>query len=146
MMFPSAGAGRSRSPVDLAGAFIRDDDRRPGSGCWRVRPGCYHNFKVKQAVRLSLVLLAMALAPAGIGQRSDRGKPVRLPSGKLQSEEILKAEHEKTLRDAAELVELSQALRDELEKNGRHVLSIGSIKKTEEIEKLAKRIRGRLRR
>ncbi len=88
----------------------------------------------------------MALAPAGIGQRSDREKPVRLPSGKLQSEEILKAEHEKTLRDAAELVELSQALRDELEKNGRHVLSIGSIKKTEEIEKLAKRIRGRLRR
>jgi hypothetical protein len=37
-------------------------------------------------------------------------------------------------------------LKEELEKNDRHVLSLTSLKKTEEIEKLAKRIRSRLRR
>ncbi len=105
-------------------------------------------MKVKRVVqRCVLALLAAALVAAGVpGQRRDARGEIRLPSGKLQREEILKVEHERSLRDAAELVELAQALHDELEKNGRHVLSIGSIKKTEEIEKLAKRIRGRLRR
>ncbi len=43
-------------------------------------------------------------------------------------------------------MELSQALKDELEANDSHVLSLSSLKKAEEIEKLAKRIHGRLRR
>ncbi len=71
---------------------------------------------------------------------------MRLPGGKLQKEEILKADHEKDLKDAAALVELAEQLKQELEKNDRHVLSVGSLRKTEEIEKLAKRIRARLRR
>jgi hypothetical protein len=71
---------------------------------------------------------------------------VRLPSGKLQREEILKAEHEKSLKDAAEMVKLSEALRAELERNDYHVVSLASIKKAEEIERLARRIRSRLRR
>jgi Tfp pilus assembly protein PilO len=70
---------------------------------------------------------------------------IRLPNGKSQQEEILKAEYQKTLKDAAELIELSEQLKAELEKNDRHVLSLSSLKKTEEIEKLAKRIRARLR-
>ena len=68
-----------------------------------------------------------------------------LPNGKLR-DEILKADHEKDLKDAAQLIELAEQLKQELEKNDRHVLSISSLKKTEEIEKLAKRIRSRLRR
>jgi hypothetical protein len=70
----------------------------------------------------------------------------KLPSGKSQREEILKADHEKSLKDAAELVKLSEALQIELEKNDRHVLSISSLKKLEDIEKLTKRIRSRLKR
>jgi hypothetical protein len=70
---------------------------------------------------------------------------VRLPNGKSQQEEILKAEHQKTLKDASELIELAEQLKAELEKNDRHVLSLASLKKTEEIEKLAKKIRARLR-
>ena len=70
----------------------------------------------------------------------------KLPNGKSQQEEILKADHEKDLKDAAQLIQLAEDLKAELEKNDRHVLSISSLKKTEEIEKLAKRIRGRLRR
>jgi hypothetical protein len=70
----------------------------------------------------------------------------KLPSGKSQREEILKADHEKSLKDAAELVKLSEALQIELEKNDRHVVSVSSLDKLEEIEKLAKRIRSRLKR
>lgn len=73
-------------------------------------------------------------------------EPVRLPSGKPQAEEILKADHAKSLKDAAELVRLAEDLKIELEKNDRHILSVASIKKTEEIEKIAKRIRSRLKR
>jgi hypothetical protein len=71
---------------------------------------------------------------------------VKLPDGRSQREEILKAEHRKTIEDAAALVKLSEELKTELEKNERHVVSMKSIKQTEEIEKLAKRIRGRLKR
>jgi len=63
-----------------------------------------------------------------------------------QMEELLKEEHKKSLEDAAKMVELSEDLKAELEKNDRHVLSVSAMKKTEEIEKLAKRIRSRMRR
>jgi len=94
--------------------------------------------------RIALVVVcSWWLAAAGAQREREE---VRLPSGKLQREEILKAEHEKSLKDAAEMVKLSEALRTELEKNDYHVVSLASIKKTEEIERLARRIRSRLRR
>jgi hypothetical protein len=70
----------------------------------------------------------------------------RLPNGKSQKEEILKADHQKSLEDAGKLTELSEELKTELEKNDRHVLSVSTLKKLDEIEKLTKRIRGRLKR
>jgi hypothetical protein len=74
-------------------------------------------------------------------------EPVRLPSGKLQQDEILKEDHDHSLQDAKQLVELSQSLRKDLEQTGSaNVLSLASIHKTEEIEKIAKRIRSRMRR
>jgi len=78
----------------------------------------------------------------------DRGgadRDVKLPNGKSQQEEILKVEFKKTLEDAAELVKLAEQLQDDLIKDDRHVLSISTLKKTEDIEKLAKRIRTRLK-
>jgi ATP-dependent helicase/DNAse subunit B len=79
-------------------------------------------------------------------KRDDDRSPVRLPDGRLQSEEILKADHATNLKDAGELIRLSEELKIELEKNDRHVLSVSAVKKTEEIEKLAKKIRGRMKR
>jgi hypothetical protein len=71
---------------------------------------------------------------------------VRLPSGKSQTEEILKAEHKKSLRDVAEILKLAEELKAELEQEQHHVLSISTLKKVEEIEKRAKDIKSRLRR
>ena len=70
---------------------------------------------------------------------------MQLPNGKLQRDEILKAEHEQNIKDAARLADLAQQLQLELEKNDRFVLSLDTLKKTDEIEKLAKKIRSRLR-
>ena len=72
--------------------------------------------------------------------------PVRLPNGKLQRDEILKYEYGKSLADCKEMVKLARDLQADLEKNEQYVLSIASIHKTEEIEKLARRIRGRMTR
>ena len=70
----------------------------------------------------------------------------KLPNGKSQREEILKADHERSLKDASELMKLSEELKIELEKNSRHVLSVSSLKKLDDIEKITKRIRSRLKR
>lgn len=70
---------------------------------------------------------------------------VRLPNGKSQRDEILKAEHQENLKDAAKLADLAQDLKESLEKDDRYVLSLSTLKKTEDIEKLAKKIRSRLR-
>jgi hypothetical protein len=92
--------------------------------------------------------LALALALSGSPQtRRPSGtedRDTQLPDLKHQQEEILKADHEKDLKDATQLIDLAEQLKQELEKNDRHVLSISSLKKTEEIEKLAKRIHSRL--
>ena len=104
-------------------------------------------------MRLVFVLvMAFALAssaqnPPLPGQTGEpqRSEDVRLPNGKLQRDEILKAEYQKSLEDARELSRLADELKLDLEKNDRYVLSIATLKKTEEIEKLAKRIHDRMK-
>jgi hypothetical protein len=100
--------------------------------------------------RCAILILGAGLLTTALPQRGGEGLPgpaqTRLPNGKLQSDEILKAEHEANLKDAAELADLTEQLKIDLEKNDRYVLSMATIKKTDEIEKLAKRIRSRLRR
>jgi hypothetical protein len=92
--------------------------------------------------------LALAQEPAEVPTRvPPTGDPadVRLPNGKSQRDEILKAEHEQNIKDAAKLVEMADDLKQTLEKEDRFVLSLSTVKKTEDIEKLVKKIRTRLR-
>ena len=108
-------------------------------------------------LRCALVSSLAAMAALGVAQRgggagggvpqtAEQQDPTRLPNGKLQRDEIVKAEYEQNLKDAARLVELSEELKQELEKNDRFVVSMSSLKKTDDIEKLVKKIRTRLRR
>ena len=92
------------------------------------------------------VTLAM-LALFGF-QKEDPTAPLpnRMPNGSLQSEEILKAEHAASVKDAARLKQLSEELAADLEKNNRHVVSMQTLKKLDEIERIVKRIRSRMRR
>jgi flagellar basal body rod protein FlgF len=92
-----------------------------------------------------MVLVAMA---AGMVLYSQVAVPeedkVRLKRSQIEA--MLKADHEKSIEEAGQLVKLSQQLQEELEKSDRHVLSMTAMKKAEEIEKLAKRIRNRMKR
>lgn len=98
-----------------------------------------------------VVLMTLSFLPAA-AQVPPEGRPaeepgnIRLSSGKLQRDEILKAEHQKNLKDASELMKLSEELKIELEKGDGLVLSMPALKKLDRIEKLTKHIRGRIRR
>jgi hypothetical protein len=70
---------------------------------------------------------------------------VRLPNGKSQKDAISKQAHEDALKDVESLIQLAENLRDELKHSGEYVVSVSSLKKTEEIEKLARHIRGKLK-
>ncbi len=70
---------------------------------------------------------------------------VRLPNGKRQQDEILKAEYHQNLKESRDLVELAKGFQLDLEKDDRFVLSVSSLKKLDDMEKTIKRIRGRLK-
>src|SRR5664280_2241914 len=119
-----------------------------------IAGGLHMKLRIRRGV-VALVLLAGVSVYATQQQGSGRGggrrggveeeEDVILPNGKSQKDEILKAEHQQNLKDAAELADLAEQLKIELEKNDRYILSMATLKKTDDIEKLAKRIRARLR-
>lgn len=76
---------------------------------------------------------------------NDKDEDAKLPNGKSQKNAIAEDQHKKALAEADQLVKLAQQLRDELQKAGDFVVPVSSIRQTESIEKLAKRIRSRLR-
>ncbi len=98
----------------------------------------------------SVAALAFIFTPAGAPQAKPPHEiaphldDAPLPPNKNMQDEILKADHARDLKDVTQLVELAEQLKQELEKNDRRVLSVASLKKTEEIEKLAKHIHSRL--
>jgi hypothetical protein len=74
--------------------------------------------------------------------------PPPMPTGDLHAkskEQIAAENREAALKDAEELARTSQELRDELKNASQYVVPVDAIKKTKQIEKLARRIRGRLK-
>ena len=69
----------------------------------------------------------------------------RLPNGKNQKDAIAAADYEKNLKDARDLIDLAKSFELDLEKEDRFVLSLSSLKKLDDIEKITRRIRGRLK-
>jgi hypothetical protein len=94
----------------------------------------------------TFVLAAQQTPPHGPPIPEGAPEDVRLPSGKLQREEILKADYKKSIEDARALSKLAEELKVDMEKNDYNVLSLATLKKVDEIDKLAKRIHDRLKR
>ncbi|HWR51383.1 MAG TPA: hypothetical protein VN428_09770 [Bryobacteraceae bacterium] len=65
---------------------------------------------------------------------------------KAQRDEILKADHANNVKDAARIQVLAHEIEQALNESGYATMPAASVKKTEEIEKLAKGIKRRLRR
>ncbi len=69
-----------------------------------------------------------------------------MPSIEKQRDMIIKQDYNKNLTDSAELFRLADELRTELVNGDKNVVSVKAMKSTEEIEKLAHNIKGRLKR
>jgi len=94
---------------------------------------------------LGLFLLTVCILA---GQRSPtKDEPdVKLPNGKLQKDEIIRVDYERNLRDAGNLARLAEEIKDDFEKGDRNLVSLKTLKKLDDVEKLTKDIRQRLRR
>ena len=96
---------------------------------------------------LWLALMVMAQQPPREHPApGDPPEEVRLPNGRLQRDEILKSDYQRTLEDARALSKLADELKSDLEKSDYNVLSVAMLKKTEDIDRLAKHIHDRIRR
>ena len=105
-------------------------------------------MRLRIVLPLAFALVVLGQAPpyqAPPVHPHDENDDPRLPNGKSQRDEILKADFQKSLDDARELSKLADELKTDLEKNDRYVLSLSTLKKTEDIEKLAKKIHDRLK-
>jgi hypothetical protein len=71
--------------------------------------------------------------------------PDRLPNGKSRSNAIASDKHEKAIEEIDRLIQVAKDLRKEVEQAGKYVVPVSAVRKTEDIEKLAKSIRGQLR-
>ena len=81
-------------------------------------------------------LTSLAPVPQGHG----------LKTRQQQRNAILKEDHEKSLKDVAEILTLAKELEEELEKNKEHIIDIRTLRKAERIEDLARNVKNRMRR
>ncbi len=94
---------------------------------------------------LGLFLLTVCILLAQSPSIKDEPE-VKLPNGKSQKDEIIRVDYERNLRDAGELARLAAEIKDDLEKGDRYLVSTKTLKKLDDVEKLSKDIRQRLRR
>ncbi len=88
-----------------------------------------------------LLLVCLWVAPA----MAQRTEAERQPDSPIPRSKLLKHQHEEVRKMAARLVELSGEVEDDLQKQGENVLPLNTLKKLDEIEKLARKIRDRIK-
>jgi hypothetical protein len=113
-------------------------------------------FKIVTALGFSMASLRPQSSPPrledrrapfpGVNDQDQDQVDPRHPNGKSQKDAIAQSEYEKALKDAEELASLSNEVRDDIRKNGNFVVPVSALKKTHEIEKLARRLRSHLQR
>jgi hypothetical protein len=67
------------------------------------------------------------------------------PNAPTTPAKLLKWEYEATLKDIDKLVKLSSEIREDMEKAGENVLPLATLKKLDELERLTRKIRGRIK-
>jgi hypothetical protein len=92
---------------------------------------------------LFLLTVCMLLAQSSATKEEP---DVKLPNGKSQKDEIIRVDYERNLKDSGDLVQLAQEIKDDFERGDRNLVSLKTLKKLDDIEKLTKDIRKRLRR
>ena len=72
--------------------------------------------------------------------------PRRLPGGITQREAIVRDDFRQNVADSLKLARLAREVRVEFATGDKNIVSVATLKKLDEIEKLTKNIRGRLKR
>lgn len=101
-------------------------------------------FRVLRRFILCLCLTTFAGAqqpPAPVEDQTE--KP--FPSTPKQLEDILKANHKRNLKDLEQIARLVEQVQGDAQKNAHYVISLQSLKNLEQIEKLSRAIRGRMK-
>jgi hypothetical protein len=94
-------------------------------------------------MRLRLGIAFLLVMPL-VGQKEETDH--KLPDGSSRTLMVLKSDAKKSKADIEKLIELAGELQQEIERHEYHVVDLGSLRKTEEIERLIKRIKGRMKR
>ena len=95
------------------------------------------------AMKLRTAIVFLFLTPL-VAQRQE--PEPRMPDGSSRRLTILKSDAKKSKEDIEKLIALAHELREAIERSEYHAVDLGAVRKTEEIERLAKRIRGRMKR
>jgi hypothetical protein len=75
----------------------------------------------------------------------DVSNPDIPPISRKQKDAILKQNYKKMKQDAAQLVKLANQLQKSVDNSNSEILSVDVVKKADQIEKLAKKIKGKAR-
>ncbi len=67
------------------------------------------------------------------------------PNSPATPAKLLKWEYDATLKDIDKLVKLSTEIRGDMEKSGENVLPLATLKKLDEMERLTRKIRSRIK-
>ncbi len=107
------------------------------------------------SARALCLFLLLGLAPTAPQQNQSAPKPQRPPAEATQPEDspnnpatpakLLKWQYDATLKDIDRLVTLTAEIRKDVEKAGENVLPVSTLKKLEEVERLSRKIRGRIK-
>lgn len=108
-----------------------------------ILTSCIKGHASKALLAVLFLALAAGQPPAPVTRPED--EPKKLPDGRLVSELMRKQDYKDNLADLDEIKKLTEVVREDLEKSQGHVLSIKSLKNLGEVEKLSRRIRGRMR-
>lgn len=106
-------------------------------------------IKVQSSRRFLAPLFALAAAFGAQQLPSPppgREEPKRLPDGRLWSEALIKANYEANLKDLERMRKILDAVQEEIEQSKGHVLSLKALKELDELERISKRVRDRMRR
>ena len=96
-------------------------------------------------LRSSLALAAISsIAQAQVSGVQDPTER-KMPDGRIQSDVILKAEYEQNVKDSHTLADLTKSIELFFEKNDQNVFSLDLLKNLDEVDKITKRIRDRVK-
>ena len=92
-------------------------------------------------------LLLLVSFTGSFAQTFPQNQPedIKLPNGKSWSDAIAQADHERNLKDAQNLAKLTAEIQDDIEHGDKFVLSLKTLRKVEEAEKMLKDLRNRMR-